>query len=362
MFHLFNKVYLTLDTHVEINFDRVVISKESGKPMSDSLTSHSAGTLLAYAEDFDKIGFTETIKMIKNFSDESGNAFYIYCDEQNYFKFIVKWYKTIFPNLDKETFKSIFPIVLYNEKLNTMGAYETFQRKIMNSKVDLEDIYDNTKSYDDDRTEIKNLNLNLSFEYLLADYLGGSDNYKQKVKDVVKLFNKRFFTQLTTECAMTIFKNIFNKQYQEKFGFEDKDVDVFSNYPIKKWDILNDEDFFKGLNTGSSFYDTFDFSGLSKEKLEKVKQFIIDIFFGNMMNPDSAYFNDNHKGYLDFISTVNELTDDELDKILDYCKDKPFDGMLVAGEMENQANYVLINYLFKCYGESNAILKKLKLL
>ena len=108
MLHLFNKVYLEFDDKIDVNLDRVVISNRYGIPMSQNIEKISYGKVIHFSKNLNElnstISFENLITELKLHGDSSGKKIMIYCDKQNYIRFMATWFKLVLPNLDYITY------------------------------------------------------------------------------------------------------------------------------------------------------------------------------------------------------------------------------------------------------------------
>ena len=77
MLHLFKKVYVAPDNNIDVSFDRVVISKEHGVDLLDSLKASQPGTLLAFAKEVKNLigsknlPYVDTVDMFDKFNRQA---------------------------------------------------------------------------------------------------------------------------------------------------------------------------------------------------------------------------------------------------------------------------------------------------
>ena len=90
MLHLFNKVYLEFDSKIEINFDRVIISERFGLPMYQALDKIAYGELISHGKSLEEVApdFIAFLTSIKDGSESNNKKIIIYCDKDNYKKFL----------------------------------------------------------------------------------------------------------------------------------------------------------------------------------------------------------------------------------------------------------------------------------
>jgi hypothetical protein len=128
MLHLFNKTYLEFDDNVDINIDRVVISSRYGIPVLAALDKVAYGELLSYGKTLDDVlgegDFIDFIESVVTHGTTSNKKVIIFCDKQNYNKFVSLWFKLILPNLDSTSFCNCFSVLSSTFSILFSNIYE----------------------------------------------------------------------------------------------------------------------------------------------------------------------------------------------------------------------------------------------
>lgn len=363
MLHLFNKTYLEFDDNIEINFDRVVISNQYGIPMHQELDKVSYGELIQFGKSFDEVISSDMIgfvKTLKEFSDASGKKIIIYCDKEAYKKLIAQWFKILLPLADYTTFKTIIDHTIYNQRIvsNTQlsSVYALNQTTLWEGLGDLETHWSTIdKPTDAKIAEFKSLDLNLSYELLLADYLSGSTNYEVQLRKTMHTFLRRWFKEVFTDNRQMVLLNIGNHRFQTALGIDASTIDITSVDPLANIPQLSayaDDTIWEQQGI---FCDLED---LSQEQIDVLTSTIMGIYekFEGMEVDRSMFSIFNYLG----AASRNELTKAEMDELLDFIIDKPFDTNLVPRFDFQNVNFVLMLYFLRQKYES-ANLSKFKL-
>lgn len=363
MLHLFNKTYLEFDDKIEINFDRVVISDQYGIPMHQELDKVSYGELIQFGKSFEEVVSSDMIafvKTLKEFSDASGKKIVIYCDKQSYKKFIAQWFKMVLPSADYATFKTIVDHTIYNQRVvsNTQlsSVFALNQTTLWEDLDDLETHWTDAKKLTAaKKTEFKSIGLNLSYELLLADYLSGSSNYEAELKKTMHTFLRRWFKESFTDNRQMVLLNICNHRFQEALGIDPTTVDITSVDPLASIPQLS-------AYADDSIWEKqgifCDLEGLSKAQIDSLTSTIMGIYekFEGMEIDRSVFSLFNYLG----AASRSELTKAEMDELLDFIVNNPFDTNLVPRFDFQNVNFVLMLYFLRQKYEG-ASLSKFKL-
>lgn len=362
MLHLFNKTYLEFDDKIEINFDRVVISDQYGIPMHQELDKVSYGELIQFGKTFEDVAsdLLSFVKSLKDFSDKSGKKIVIYCDKEAYKKFIAQWFKAILPSADYTTFKTIVDHTIYNQRVvsNTQlsSVYALSQKTLWEDLDDLETYWSDAKKLSAaKKTEFKTLGLNLSYELLLADYLSGSSNYEAELKKTMHTFLRRWFKESFTDNRQMVLLNIGNHRFQEALGIDASKVDITSLDPLANIPQLSayaDDTIWEKQGIFC------DLEGLTKDQIESLTATIMGIYekFEGMEIDRSVFSLFSYLG----AASRKELTKAEMDELLDFIVNNPFDTNLVPRFDFQNVNFVLMLYFLRQKYEG-ANLSKFKL-
>lgn len=357
MLHLFNKTYLEFDDKIELNFDRVVISHTNGVNIADFLDKAIQGKLIKYGKNLDDLNFTNLITELHSYGQISNKKIIIYCDKTNYIKFLVKWIKTILPFINLESFNRFVNLTVYKEKI----INNTQMQSVVPLKLDTlkEGLGDLTKSFnletitEENRNSIKNLNLNYSYEFLLADYFSNSTNYTNLLKNVLHLFLRRWLKEAFTDNREMILLNLLNKNFQTTLGFTENDLNLNSNNPILGVSSLQyyaDETIWK-QNEKTGIYDVCNIENLSQEKINGLRNLLKNIY----LNVEGMEINRTMFSAFDYLELAakNTITENEMNIILNFVIENPFDTCLVPKFDFQNINYVFLHHLLNLKRDNN---------
>jgi len=364
MLHLFNKTYLDIDSRIDINVDRVVISKDNGVDIGSGLDGYASGALIAFHESMDDTSLVDVVTKIIN--TKTDKKVVVFCDVENYKKFATAWFKTIMPNLDVATFKNIMAMTLYKERAMSNAQV------IANSNANVNDlrtgfgeldaVWSATTVSTEDRETIKNLELGLSYEFMLADYFSGSVNYLNKLIKVVGMFANRWFVEALNDLRETAVLNVYNKNMQTALGFTNSDVKLDSLNPLKNISslaIFGDTAIWQ-QNDSKGVFGYPVLKDLTAEQISKIKATAKKIYDTEGMSDSQRYF--EIFDLLD-IAVKSGLNKEDMDKMLDFVVAKPYDTCLIPDGDNENVNYVLFHdILNKKRAGDTASLSKLALL
>jgi hypothetical protein len=361
MLHLFNKAYLELDDKIELNIDRVVISEINGVPVADSLTRVVQGVLINYNKNLDNISFVDLINQIHTHGQTSNKRIVVYCDKFNYIKFATKWLKTLLPNLDLNSFSKLIELTIYKERIISNSQMQSVvpvkQDTLWEGLGDVSSSFNSITVSNEDRQSIKNLNLKYSYEFVLADHFSGSSDYTSSLKTVVHLFLQRWFKELFKDNREMVLLNLLNKNFQTALNFTETNIDLTSSNPISAVSSLQ----YYSDNTIWSKENTCNIEGLEQQQIDGLRNLVKKIY-GDVegMEIDNAVF-----GMLDYLeySAKTSITTEELNTILNFVVQNPFDTCLIPKFDFQNVNFVFVQHLLNLKRDNNTgALTKFRLL
>lgn len=351
MLHLFDKVYLEFDSKLEVNFDRIVISKEYGKKMMIELDRIAYGELVSYHETYEDAingNFVRFITDIYNFAKDTDKKCIIYCDEAAYKSFIAQWFRTILPNLDLESFKTLANYTVYNERIvsNTQlsSVHSTKLSGLWKIK-DIESAYEYAHALNaPERKAFAKLDIKFSYEFLISSYLAGSSEKFAELKSTMHMFLRRWFKESLMDNRQMVLLNINNHRFQEALGIDPDLVDITLEDPLApieqlKW-YADDEIWEKNTEFSKGVYGLCNLEGLSEEQIDGLRDTWIGIYdkFEGMQIDRSIF------GIAKWLNAAcrNELTDAEAIEILEYVVEQPFDTNLIPRFDFQNVNFTLL--------------------
>jgi hypothetical protein len=360
MLHLFNKVYVEFDNKINIDLDRVVISEQYGLPMATEYEKFTYGRLIRYAKSLNELNesivFDEFILELKGHSERTNKKIMVYCDKENYLKFIASWMKLMMPTLDLDTFKDIGNLTIYRER-----CVSNTQLSSQNA-VNIDSIFNPFTDEDweyawDNKIEGQIspalMNVSISYELLLANYLAGDRNYVEPLLATAHRFLRRFFQEIFTDNRQMVVLNINNHRFQEALGYSGN-VDITGN-PFKNIESLqyyNDPQIWSTPTTVSSgVYGICNLAGLPQEKINGLRNTLFNIYesFEGMTTNTTVF---EAFDWLE-IACREEMTEDELDQIINFISDSPFDTCVIPRFDFENVNFPLFLHVLRKYHEGD---------
>ena len=347
MLHLFNKVYLEFDDKIEINFDRVVISERYGIQMYSQLDKIAYGELIAYGKQYNDVvhnDFSGFIASLKDFGKQSGKKIIIYCDKEAYKKVIAQWFRSILPDLDFDGFKTIVDFTVYNQRIisNTQlsSVYSTDLNSLWDDIGDIKEAWEETVEIEKELFD--NLELQYSYEFLLATYLSGDKSRKEELRKTLHMFLRRWFKEMFTDNRQMVLLNITNHKFLSTFDIDPEMVDITlldPLAPISQLESYADDEIWE---RDQNQYGDCKLEGLSKEKAVKLMDTLITMFdkFEGMQINRTVF------GLREYVTAAcaDTLTDKEMDGIIDYITKEPFDTSVVPRFDFQNVNFPLLQF------------------
>jgi hypothetical protein len=336
MLHLFNKVYLEFDDKIDLNFDRIVISQRYAIEMYKALDNISNGILISYGKTYDDVVKESFVGFISSYK-----------------RLITQWFTTIFPMLDLETFKILFDYTIYNQRVTSntqLSSVHSVSLKTMWEGIGQISTYWRSVSRltSDEVKTFKELDLKLSYEFLIANYFSGNNTeYTEKLRSTMHLFLRRWFVEVFTDNRQMVLLNLSNHKFREAMGIDAKDIDITSTDPLANIPQLSayaddiiwerNEEFTNGI------FGECALAGISEEQSNALIDTLIGIYTKfEGMDTDRSMFQ-VVKEWLP-IATRDTVTDAELEIILEYIINNPFDTNLIPKFSFETVNFPLFLY------------------
>jgi len=338
MLHLFNKTYLEIDSFIDQNVDRIVISNLTGIPLSSHTERFFIGNLFAYGTSFEETvgegkAFENFIQMLNTCNDHNvatNKKVIIYCDKETLMKITSLWFKLIFKNPQSATCYNIIKSWFNKESYMTNAGYLRATDEGNYIAFDINEpeftqTFNTTTLSDEGQTvffdKVKEM---LSLEYYIASYYHDGSK-KDSLKNIVKLMIKRHIRDMTKDVWRIIVKHIGSSKFQQV-------MNVSLNYTVSNYIQALDDIRFNSLRligANQSSYDDWssihtlpNFSNLSDPQIEEIKEQILKVYaialhgltytdfdsFSSMMkNRNNLFFK---------IAKSNNITDEELTQVV----------------------------------------------
>ena len=356
MLHLFNKVYLEFDDKIEINFDRVVISEQNGFPMNIELDRVSSGELLAHGRTYDEvvgIDFVGFVEKLHKQGQLTNKKLIIYCDRNAYRKFIAQWFRSIIPALDLATFKTLVDYTIYKERVLSNTEFSSVtslsMQTLFSDLGNFEQEFRDTEQLTElEANALKAMDLSLSYEFLIADYLSGSTRYESELTKTLHLFLKRFVQEQFVDNRTMVLINLTNYRMQQALGIDPESVDITKPNPLANipaltyyadpdiWDMSSD--------VSNGVYGVINLKNMTTEQMAGLTNTLLTVFekFEGMQTNVTVF---EGVKYFD-AATRDTLTKEELNGILDIMVNNPFDTCFVPRYDFENVNYPLMLHFF----------------
>jgi len=342
MFHLFNKVYLSSDKLIDINFDRVVISKENGLKTLKSIEQFSQGVLHYYGKSLKEIirntsnqGFSGLIDKFNEIVNKSNKRLIIYVDDENFLNFICDWMKFIYKDIDEESAWQI--VNCYVEKEKSYLSWRKISTNSINSKilskVNKRNFLNKFKSVETHLNSkvYKTIKRNLSFEILLSSFLNDNTADNNYFKNILKNIFHRSMQEVVLEIKHTVYRNLKKPDFMKLIG----NVNFFKKSTLFKSEILG--------QVGSQ--SQIDIINASEDDINKFKIIAKNI----LCKWEQFDENSDIVKRIDLIDYVRkDLTLEDIKKILELEKNGKSNARIYSSDDEEKINIYFLDYLLNC--------------
>lgn len=360
MLHLFNKVYLDFDDNIEINFDRVVISKQNGNQMYQALDKVAQGELHGCAKTYEEIVGTDFVGFLASLRDSSasGKKLILFCDVEAYKKVLGSFFKLILPKLDLNSFKELVKFNMYNQRIisNTNLAQVTGTTiDGVWSDFDVQQLWETTPDISaGSRSIFKNLNVNYSYEFLLASYLNDG-SYKDTFKKTFHMFLRRWWSEMFSDNRQMILLNISNHKLMSHLGIDTSIIDITAADPIANVPQLQSYSDNKIWIRKEDKYGVCKLEGLGVKKADKLLKTLQNVFSYEGIAVDLNQFGEG-KGFLR-TACAKEVDETIMGELLDYVVANPFDTCLIPRQDFENVNFPLLQHFLKLKHEGTDLSK-----
>ncbi len=231
MLHLFNKTYLEIDSFINLNIDRIVISKEAGLNLLENLKQLYIGRLFACGATLsDVVGtdkiyptFASMLDFCYEFNNTADKKIVIYCDKATYMTLSSMWFKMNFKEIDSTAAYRIIKASFSKDILlggKTVHNLEDEYLQALPSQLEFHNAYQlatvDASSLTSFMSKIAD---GKSIEYMMSSYfVDGS--YKDQLKKSVRFMINRHVEVSLYEVWKSIQTNILRKSVQEALSTE----------------------------------------------------------------------------------------------------------------------------------------------
>lgn len=334
MIHLFDNVYVEQEKYIDVNFDRVIISK---KNFSNS-ASNSTGKLLLAVPDLgsllDIMSFSSFVEMLYVRNKLTSNKIVIYCDD-GFIELYCLWCKHIFPNIDVDAFNKLVSFSNHNQQLANMGTPMHYEH----ADLDWDSLIAEPKC----QLRIRELSLAYSYEFLLAEYVQGHTTHLDLFKKKFHYFLRKWFEEALTDNRLMILYNLYNHNFQQTLNFTDDDFNItdknlLSNVASMKY-YADEEIWFRHGD------DKIDLTGLSQDKIDGLRDTILTVY------RDCEHMQTNQTCFVLYqwleVAVREEITNNELEEIFDCFMKNTFDTSGVPRHDFKTVNFPFLMFILK---------------
>lgn len=375
MIHLFKKVYVASDRLIDINRDRVVVSKEHGHNTLQAIEDISSGILVAKAQSTgglvgkgkDFKNYSEMFTILGDMSEQTGKRVIIYADDTSMCQILGMWFKIILKNEDKQVITDLVESTLFKFRVFYQGRFSSNNGIREDFEIDLtnfSDLYDGLPAITDTaRNKFLTANSDsFGVEFLLASYLTDGSK-KAALKETIKVLFRKDLEKYLLELKEIFFVHLVTERFTEKLGLDQ--VYTFSNYT----EVVNDQSKYaqlfmsdrlwasKYMSVPSGSKGNFKFENLTADDIEAFKEFTV--ISGDTWSEEAVYtYIKSDVNKLDFVDILDDFTDNRLEDLLDA--ESTFDnaaGAFFSIDLETVNHYLIQELLSngKSFAEKFAI-------
>ena len=369
MIHLIDKVYLCLDSIIDTNKDRIVVSKENGYQMHEVIDHLSTGILYKYGTSISEVfedSFRKIIEEVIEFSKSRNRPFYIFADKKNLIQIQILWFKLILKSPNVQDCYNIHESNAFRYNLFQKSFYATNTQKNYSTSFEMfSNEYNKIKDFKE--TEKKSFCLkyieSLGVEYILATYCYSGKFKTQLKKSISKLLRKNL------DDILLEYKGIFlgfytNKNFANAIKLEKHysfgDLDIFSDKSKIAEFFLSGRLFKTKELTKATSSGNFRFEKMTEEDHETFRMFTSALGSHFTHNDSIVTYNDGlspilRDGYKwQFIPCVTgNFTDKILDQLIQLESDIDYpQGSFYNLHLETVNGY-LIQHIMKLNKENN---------
>jgi hypothetical protein len=339
MLHLFNKVYLSSDKLIDINFDRVVISNEYGVRSLESIDQYSTGILNIYGKNLNEAitnsstkDFSGLIKKLIEDTNVSNKKLIIYVDNQSFINFLSYWLKFIFNNIDSSSaWKIVHSYIDKEKKYLSWRKLSTSDSNVVLFENITEELFKqifNNTNVSFNETTYNSIKSGLSFEILLASYLFEKNSVGEHLKNTLKNILHRSMQELVLEIKHTVYKNIKKPLFANLID----DINFFKSSTLYKSEILG--------QVGSS--SSVDIINATNEDIEKFKT-VSKSIFENWEEFQTTSTIINRVDLVDYIR--KDLTDADITYIIENEKTGKSNVRVFSSDDEEKINVYFLDFI-----------------
>jgi hypothetical protein len=170
---------------------------------------------------------------------------------------------------------------------------------------------------------------------------------------VLHLFLRRWLKEAFTDNREMILLNLLNKNFQKTLGFTENDINLNSDNPISSVSSLQyyaDETIWK-QNEKTGIYDVCNIENLSQEKINGLRNLLKNIY----LNVEEMEINRTLFSAFDYLELAakDTITETEMNTVLNFVVQNPFDTCLVSTFDFQNVNYVFLHHILNLKRDNN---------
>jgi len=328
MIHLFKKVYLSLDSAIDLVYDRVVVSKENG--VESVFTAR--GTLLYASRNLDEmIGVDQPFANFEEFFDllfvrttDTNDRVMIYADQDSFIKIAAAWFSLILPHATVADISTLVKSFVFRHNAFYRAKWSTTASRY-------DQIYDIDFSKCDELIVAKTTQQNLTFiekvrpyvgvEFTLATYLYNGE-LKDSLKDTLKILIRKDMEKYILEAKEIFITHFMTPSFVANIGL-DKVYTIQNAHEIvddqsKYARLFLDERLwsYPFMSYASSFNNNVKFESITAQDITDLKYFIQ--YATQHWTYEIIHHNPNSDtNKLGFLWIFHDFTDELLDHIIE---------------------------------------------
>jgi hypothetical protein len=331
MLHLFNKTYLEVDSFIDPNVDRIVISELSGLNLLENLKQLYIGRLFAYGATLaDVVGsdkvyptFADMLDFCFEFNKTADKKIVIYCDKAAYMTLSSMWFKMNFQEIDSTSAYKIIKASfakdillggknvhnLEDEYLTALPSQLEYHNAFELATVDTASL----AGFMSKTVESK------SIEYMMASYFvdGG---YKDQLKKSIRFMINRHVEVSLYEVWKSIQTNILRKSIQEALLTEEYSLDnILDMVNDNRLTTLKSTNTWRSLGGIGQIRTAMDITSLNDAQTDQLKD-QVSLIMGKLLGIGEDKIDSHIQRTNFYIDIVRKATFSDLDfnSVIDF--------------------------------------------
>jgi hypothetical protein len=312
MFHLFKKTYLSIDSFINKNLDRIVISKDHGFQILNNAVHIFSGRLFAYGENVDDIiksdgvypTFTDMMQFCFDYNNSTDSKIVIYCDQEAFMYITSKWFKTIFVNISADAAYKI--ILAYFNQLILIGGraekgLQDQYREFLFSKAEFQAVFDSISVTQQEKTDmLSTVSGFRSIEYLIGSYLYNG-SHKEELRSLMYLMINRYTEERLKELWRQVQESILYEPAQQQMNLRSYNLEnMLEMIDDPQLHTLKSTNAWRSLGGVGEIHTPMDITSLTASQVQQLKDQVnfIDAYVENIGARFEEVIDICHRGVL----------------------------------------------------------------